>query len=218
MSADSFIRRHKAKWANNKSVSPVAHVPMMDDKDRLMLVGLESDLSRLSDIQSHQKRDEVKRDELLGRYREYLKQLLIDANPRTPEVVFWNMCWAIDAGDVEWAITLGKFAIQHEIDTPERFRRDIRNTFTGDLSRLALQRQKKGESAPFILDVLSLTNDWDLLDEISADLWKAAATEYETAADYQQALHYYQKASDAHPRARVQRAIMRMQKQIDSAK
>lgn len=215
--AAAAMALHAKAWGKSENKASLAGAVPLDNHDRLMLVGLETDLKRLSSIQSHQKRDELKCDELLERYRDYLNQLLHDNNPRTPEIVFWNMTWAIDAEQVEWGIELGKFAIAHDIETPERFRRDIRNVFVGDLSRLALKFQKKNCPSVFILDVLLLAeeDDWDLVDEISADLFKASASAYETAEDYVNALKYYEKASDTHPRSRVQRSITRLQKKLE---
>lgn len=215
MAKEALAQQHAVQQAH----SPVSNQQPLTQQDRLMQVGLENDINRLSSIQSHQKRNQLKADELLGRYSDYLQSLIDEDSPRTENIISWNMIWAIDAADIPWAMVLAEFAIKHDIETPEGFRRDIRNTFAGDISRFALLEQKQGNtSTVYMIDVLALSDEWDIIDEIRADVYKASGFEYEQQSQTENALKYYQKALDMNPRAGVQRAINRLKKQLEASK
>jgi hypothetical protein len=220
--ADRFFARHKAKTAHQGAGGTVASaraVPVfITQQDRLMLVALESDLYRLKEIQSHARRNEVKKAELLPRYREYLESLLRDNQPRTPAIIVRNLIWAIDTADYDWALRLGLFAVAHQLPTPDGFRRDIRNLFVGDMSSGALALHKDNQPAEWILNLHTLADGkWDLIDEVRADLNKAAATEMERANCFDHALTFYRLADKLNPRVRVQRAITRLEKLLEAS-
>jgi hypothetical protein len=181
-----------------------------------MLIALESDLYHLKEIQSHQRRNELKKAELLPRYRKYLENLLHDNQPRTPEIIVRNLIWAIDTADYDWAMQLGLFAVGHKLPTPDGFRRDIRNLFIGDMASSALALHKDNLSASWILILHSLADgEWDLIDEVRADLNKASAVEMERATCFEHALRFYRLANQLNPRVRVQRAITRLEKRLE---
>jgi len=223
-SADRFINRHKSRGGQARSVVSLGAVSaapeqrvLLSDKDRLMLAALEADMNRLKRIQSHATRDVLKRDELLGRYTAYLEALIQQDRAPTPAIIFRNMIWAIDVGQVQWAKTLGLFAIKHGIASPEGFRRDIHNAFVGDMARLALTLQKtKPDAAPWIAEIQKAAQTWDLIDEIRADLLKASAVDAESQGQLQAALGLYQEAIRIYPRCRVTRLINRLEKQLQS--
>lgn len=229
--ADRFINRHKSRvcQGNRPAGAAPLHVATaakavprpqnglrLSDKDRLMIVALDADMNRLQRIQSHAARDVLKRDELLGRYTEYLNGLIQQDRATTPEIIFRNMIWAIDVEQVDWAMTLGLFAIKHGIDSPEGFRRDIRNAFAGDMARLALNLQKAGKPAHWIRSVHNKSQHWDLIDEIRSDVLKATAADAESCGNPTQALDLYRKAIEVYPRCRVTRLITRLEKQLKS--
>ena len=228
--ADRFINRHKSRVCQGRRPVSAATpsgatasqaVPRqqsgvsLSNNDRLMLVALDADMNRLQRIQSHATRDVLKRDELLGRYTEYLETLIKQDRATTPEIIFRNMIWAIDVEQVDWAMTLGLFAIKHGIASPEGFRRDIRNAFVGDMARLALKRQKaKPDAAEWITTIFDRAKTWYLIDEIRADLLKATAANAEATGFPSQALDLYREAIDVYPRCRVTRLINRLEKQL----
>ncbi len=229
--ADRFINRHKSRVCQGRrpvsaatpsgvtasqAVSRQQSGVSLSNKDRLMLAALDADMNRLQRIQSHATRDVLKRDELLGRYTEYLENLIKQDKATTPEIIFRNMIWAIDVEQVDWAMTLGIFAIKHGIDSPEGFRRDIRNAFVGDMARLALKWQKARKPANWIQDIHVKSKHWDLIDEIRADLLKATATNEESSGNLQAALDLYQEAIRVYPRCRVTRIINRLEKQLNA--
>ncbi len=221
--ADRFFARHKAKMAQGAggTAASARHaVPVfITQQDRLMLVALESDLYRLKEIQSHARRNEVKKAELLPRYRTYLEEMLVSSQPRTPDIIVRNLIWAIDTADYEWAMRLGLFAVAHKLPTPDGFRRDIRNLFVGDMATAALELQKNSQIViiDWLFNLEGVSEKWDLIDEVRADLCKALAQEYERGNHYGTALPLYRRADKLNPRVRVQRAITRLEKLLEAA-
>ena len=214
--ADRFFARQGLKQQGNKPA--VAALPSnLTQQDRLMLVALEADLVRLREIQSHQRRNEVKKAELLPRYRAYLVELVASLQPRTPAIIVRNLIWAMDTGDIVWAMTLGKFAVAHNLPTPDGFRRDIRNLFVGDMATLAIQHADADPAfqAGFIRSLDMEARRWDLIDEVRADLCKASAQAHERLGDNGAALHLYQKADLLNARTRVKRDIARVKKKLE---
>lgn len=214
--AAAAMARHAQVVAGNKPASVAAPAPL-NQQDQLMLVALESDLQRLKDIQSHARRNEVKKVELLPRYRKYIATLIRDNQPRTPEIIVRNLIWAIDTADYERAMHIGLFAVAHNLPTPDGFRRDIRNLFIGDMSSGALALHKDNQSADWVLDLHTLVDgNWDLIDEVRADLNKAVGAEMERANYLDHALEFYRLADKLNPRVRVQRAIARLEKRLEA--
>lgn len=216
--AAAAMARHAQLVAGNKPAATASVPTHLTPQDRLMLVALEADLVRLREIQSHQRRDEVKKAELLPRYRAYLQELLGSNQPRTPDIIVRNLIWAMDTGDIAWAMTLGKFAVAHNLPTPDGFRRDIRNLFVGDMATLAIRHAEADPTfqAGFIRALEMDAQRWDLIDEVRADANKAAAQAYERLGDYGAALHLYQKADLLNARTRVKRDIARVSKKLEA--
>ncbi|WP_287601200.1 phage terminase small subunit [Thiothrix sp.] len=215
--AAAAMARHAQVVAGNKPASVAAPAPL-NQQDRLMLVALESDLYRIKEIQSHARRNEVKKAELLPRYRAYLEDLLVSSQPRTPAIIVRNLIWAIDTADYDWALRLGLFAVAHQLPTPEGFRRDIRNLFVGDMATAALELQKNSQIViiDWLFNLEGMSKKWDLIDEVRADLYKALAQEYERGKHYGTALPLYRLADKLNSRVRVQRAITRLEKLLEA--
>lgn len=189
--------------------------PAMTNQDNLMKASLAADLVRIKRIQSHAQRDVRKKDELVPRYREYLKGLIAKNRVGPADVVFCNLVWAIDIGDVEWARALGNYAIEHDVATPDDFRRDIRNVYVGDMARLALKLNQTKTPTPWIVEIEQQSTSWDLVDQIRADLYKACG--FETASRQPaKAVDYLTQALALDPRCRVTRVINRLQKRLDA--
>lgn len=215
--AAAAMARHAQVVAGNKPAATASVPTHLTPQDRLMLVAMEADLVRLKEIQSHQRRNEIKQAELLPRYRAYLQELLASNQPRTPEIVVRNLIWAMDVGDVTWAMTLGKFAVAHNLPTPDGFRRDIRNLFVGDMAAAALELHKTNQNVGWLYQLEQLADTWDLIDEVRADLCKALGLENEWDGHTMDALTLYQKADRLNPRTRVKRDIVRLQKLLEQA-
>lgn len=229
----SFAEKHRNKWAEQLSKKPKpqkleittsalsgAVVPAPEgkmepdisgDKHALMQAAMEVDLTRLKAINSHAARDELKAGELLDKYRDYLTDVINTDHGEDNLVLVRNMIWAIDVGELAWAIELGGYATEHKLPTPEEFTRDVRNVFCGEISAWALQQQKEGNSAePHLSVVFAMSRNWDLVDKIGAELFKAMGNEIE-ATEPAKALDYYQQALALDENAGVKNLIKKLE-------
>lgn len=191
--------------------------PAMSNQDKLMQVSLVADLVRIKRIQSHAMRDVRKKDELVPRYREYLEGLIAKNRAGPADVVFCNLVWAIDVGDVEWARALGNYAIEHDVATPDDFRRDIRNVYVGDMARLALKLNQSKQPTRWIVEIEQQSASWDLVDQIRADLYKACGFD-RASSEPAKAVDYLKQALALDPRCRVTRVINRLEKKLNAGK
>ena len=223
--ADRFFSRRKASMPQARQPAGVAGAtaraavvkPTLSNQDELMQAALVADRVRLKRIQSHAARDARKKEELLPRYREYLEELIAKNRVGPADVVFCNMVWAIDIGDVEWARALGSYAIEHDITTPDDFRRDIRNVFVGDMARLALKLNQAKQPTRWIIEIEQQSASWDLVDPIRADLYKACGFD-SASREPAKAVNYLKQALALDPRCRVTRVINRLEKQLNAGK
>lgn len=236
----SFAKRHKQAWADklaqkqpparleqttselSRAVIPAAEGTMepdiSGDKHALMQAAIEVDIARLKATNSHAKKDEIKETELLDKYRLYLKGIIDTGTGEDNKVLVSNMIWAIDVQDFDWAMMLGDYATTHQLAAPEDFTRDVRNIFCGEMSAWALKEQKANRTAePWLSTVFGMSRDWDLVDKITAELYRAMGQEIE-AEEPAKALDYYQQALQADDGAGVKPAITRLEKQLEANK
>lgn len=202
-------QHHKAAAAVRQ---PVAGV--LNNTDRQFQVALENDITRLTNITSHARRDEVKRAELLPRYRDYLAALLESDQTGQNWVVVHNMIWALDAQEFEWAITLADYAIRHGMQTPDNYKRDVKNILAGQLSEWCLGQLKVGKSPePWASRIFELSRSWDLVNQIEAALLRLQA-ELLVVTDPRKALDYADRAYELDDKSGVIPLIKRLRKDL----
>ena len=138
---------------------------------------LQHDLRRLKEVQSIERRIEIKR-ELLPEYQAWLDGLLAgDAQPTgvAAEVLPVCMVWSIDTGDWPRALQLAAHVIEREVPMPGRYKRRAAVLVAEEIAEVANKAQNANEAFP--LDVLqqveALTTGHDMPDEVRAKLVKA---------------------------------------------
>ncbi len=178
---------YRDRWLDRKQqrriVPPTAQQRIGGQITDQYQAALEIDLLRLKQISSHERRAILKRDELLPRYRDYLQQVMQSGQGGQNNVLVQNLIWSLDAEEFVWAFELADYAIQHKMQTPENFQRDIRNLVAGQLADWCLQRLKLGQSPePWASKIFTLAQEqeWDLVDKIRAILLRVQATLNET--------------------------------------
>ncbi|WP_433736428.1 phage terminase small subunit [Pseudomonas putida] len=113
----------------------------------LMNAALAEDCGRLSELNSLEARQRLKRDELLPKYLEYVQRYR-DSGLNHPNLVLMQvMVWLFDTEQFEPALELADFAIEQGQAMPERFRRDI-PTFVGDTVVEWAEAQHKAQRNP----------------------------------------------------------------------
>ena len=209
-------QRRKLQEQHQKAAAavrqPVAGV--LNNTDRQFQVALENDITRLTNITSHARRDEVKRAELLPRYRDYLTALLESDKAGQNWVVVHNMIWALDAQEFDWAIVLGEFAIRHGMQTPDNYKRDVKNILAGQLADWCLGKLKIGHSPePWATHIFERSRSWDLVNQIEAALLRLQA-ELLVTTDPCKALDYADRAYELDDKSGAIPLIRRLRKEL----
>lgn len=183
---------------------------------QLMLAALVQDLARLSDINSIEARQQLKREELLPKYLDYVKRYrdsgLVYPNP----VVVQVLVWLFDTEQFEAGLDLALMCIEQGQEMPERFKRRDVQTFVADaVIDWAEAEQKAGHSPepylsqllPFVDGAWAAAQDpdaplpppWELFERIPARFHKLLGM---VAIDQQQwapAIAHFQRAETLYP-------------------
>lgn len=155
-----------------------------------MLMQLLEDRQRLKDIQSIEKKIELKR-ELLPNYRAWIEGVLNQAQATgqavQDEVVVNILPWLIDVGCYADAIALAQHVLRFRLVLPERFKRTPATLVTEEIADavlIGLGAGKPVDDAATILEVLEATvAGQDMPDEVAAKLQKAIGLTLAATAD-----------------------------------
>ena len=90
----------------------------------LMLLKLAEDKRRLKEIQSIERKIEVKAT-LLPEYLPWIEGVLDAGSGRQDDVLMTVFVWAIDIADFALAIKIGAYAIEHRLTMPDQYKRDV---------------------------------------------------------------------------------------------
>lgn len=190
-----------------------------------MRLRLQTDLRRLKDIASIERKIAAKR-EMLPEYDAWVAGLVAADVGVAEDVLPTIMVWRIDTGDFAGALVLAEHVLKHNVPLPSRYERSAPALIAEEIATAALKAQSAGEAFPYdILErVAELTEDADMHDEIRAKLVKAIgvelmrATESETAEPLvralaaRAALATLQRAQHLHDRVGVKDRIKKLEK------
>lgn len=210
--------------------------PRVDPAAAQVMLRLAHDLRRLKEIQSIERKIEVKR-EMLPEYRPWCEHLLEMGRMTVgdtlgscgaDDVLPTMMIWAIDTGDWSFALELAAHVLRFNLPLPARYQRQAAPLIVEEVADAALKLQAAGEAFP--LDVLeeveALTAGADMHDEIRAKLMKAIGSELMRQAEEQEsgapafgdtagrALAHLRRAQELHDRAGAKDKIKRLEKAL----
>lgn len=170
------------------------HLKLMED-------ALAIDLERISAINSREARQQLKRDELLPKYLDYVQRYrdsgLNHANP----VLMQVLVWLFDTAQFEQGLELANFAMEQGQAMPERFRRDIPTFVADELIEWAEVEHKAGRSPePYLSDLLTWVDGrWVLFEKIPARYHKLLGIIAMEAKDWAQAITHFERATELYP-------------------
>lgn len=213
----SLARRHRERILAAKSAEQAAdangerHGAAASEYE-LMRARLGVDLRRLREIQSREKKIELKA-ELLPGYAPWVDGVLAAGTAAQDDVLLHVMIWRIDTGDYAGALPLIRHVVAHKLDLPERFDRTAPTMIAEEIAEAALAAHAQGE--PFDLAVLEEVEDIvaneDVFDVVRAKLHKAIGLQLQRIAEATPATADgpagARAAGLAHARAQFARAI-----------
>ncbi len=184
----------------------------------LMLLKLAEDKRRLSDIQSLERRAEIKR-ELLPEYAPWVRGALEGGHGVQDDVLMTVMVWSIDVGDLEQALRIGAYALAHQLAMPDQYKRSTACLIAEEFADYAL-RLKDGIDAAAtaaLTEAAAITDGQDMPDEVRAKLLKAIGLGRDRIGDKAAALDHLKRALALHDKVGVKKDIERIEREIKNS-
>ncbi|NOW46719.1 hypothetical protein FHW96_002879 [Novosphingobium sp. SG751A] len=190
----SAFRRHQMRvralqsGAAQPEAAPSAPERSMDtppgQEYAALRVTLHDNLRTLSDIASIEARNPVK-IEMARTFGPWIEGVLLageQGQAAQDEILVWNLVWAIDYRDWDYALRLAAHAIRFHLAAPERYNRTIPCFVGEDIAKLSLDQQ---DAVPHdvLCRVLALIEGHDMPDPAKAKLHKALARSFARRAE-----------------------------------
>lgn len=188
-----------------------------------LLLRLDADLQRLSEIRDPDRKLALKR-ELLPGYDAWVQGALANPAPVQDRVLTTMLIWHLDTGDLEGALELFRHAFAHGLRLPDRITRDLPTFVLEEIAEAALKertREKRISDATLgvLLQVHELVADQDLHAKPRAKAEKAiglglAEPEDAPAPVLEQALAHLKRALHLDETCGVKGEIARLEKRL----
>jgi len=184
---------------------------------KLMEASLAADLERISQIDSHEQRRVLKRDELLPKYLEYVQRYrdsgLNYANP----VLMYVLVWLFDTAQFEQGLELATFAMAQDQKLP--FDRNIPTFVADELIVWAEAEHKAGRSPePYVSNLLPLVDgEWKLFERIPARYHKLLGLLAMEHEEWAPAVEHFKRAEALYPEIGVKTRREACEKSLSKA-
>ncbi len=165
---------------------------------KLMEAALDQDLERISEINSRELRQQLKRDELLPKYLEYVQRYRDSGLNYPNAVVMQVLVWLFDTAQFEAGLELADFAIEQGQQLPERFKRDVQTFVADELIEWAEAEHKAGRSPePYVSNLLPrVDGEWELFERIPARFHKLLGILAMDEKDWAKAITHFERATE----------------------
>lgn len=184
----------------------------------LMLHKLAEDKRRLKDVQSMERKAEVKA-QLLPEYLPWITGVLESESGRQDDVLMTVFVWAIDIGNFALALQIGAYAIEHKLTMPDQYKRDVPCVLAEEIADYALKQDEPGlvTLQPHIAQAIALTAAGDMPDEVRAKLLKANGYALRAANQLAEARDTLTRALQLHDKVGVKKDIERLETAIKNS-
>ena len=182
----------------------------------LMTTALAEDLARLSDLNSMADRQQLKREELLPKYLEYVKRYRDSGLNHPNLVVMQVLVWLFDTEQFEDGLELALFAVEQGQEMPARFKRDV-PTFVADavIDWAEAEQKAKRSPEPYLTQLLpyvdgywaeitaedgtQLPTPWKLFERIPARFHKLLGILAMEQEQWGDAVDHFERATALYP-------------------
>lgn len=221
----SLARQHYLRKTAAVGVPTAAASPIHANAYELQLIALADAKRALKQVQSVERKAEVKR-RVLPQFQAWIDGILAAGKPGQDDVLMTCMVWQIDVGDYDTALKSAAHALAHGLTLPDQYKRDVPTLVAEEIAEqsLAALASSRQASLPSLAEAARLTAGRDMPDEVRAKLHKAlglghlAMADLDSAApsrlDMEQAAHHLQRAMQLHPRIGVKKELERLQRAL----
>ena len=186
-----------------------------ENQYELMLMQLAEHRRRLKQIQSIERKIEVKR-QLLPEYAPYIQGVLQGNSGRQDDVLMTVLVWYIDTGEIEKALQIAEYALQHDLQTPDRYERSLACLVAEEVAdtSLKLMDSESAVSPDLIGKTISLTEEHDMFDQVRARLLKAYGMSLTKSGNQTEAVEPLKRALELDDRSGVKKLIEQTEREI----
>lgn len=220
----TLARRHYQRvTAAAASAATDPGAPINANAYELVLVNLIEDRRRLKQVQSIERKIDIKR-QMLPQYAPWIDGVLEAGRGGQDAVLMTIMVWRIDTGDYAGALQIAAYALQYNLAMPDQYKRDVATLVAEEITDQALTLFASGGT--FDAAVLSRTEELtagrDMPDEVRAKLHKALGLAIAATMDDAQypaavadvAVDHLRRALALHERVGVKKDIERLERYI----
>jgi hypothetical protein len=185
----------------------------------LMRAKLDTDRRRLKEVQSIERKIDVKR-EVLPDYADYVAGVIASGNGVQDDVIGYVLTWRIDVGDFAGALDIARYVLDNNLALPDRFARTPATLIAEEPAVQALKAYDADK--PFDLDVLrqvfELTESRDMPDQVRAKLHFAIGRHLAKAGtDDGAALEYLRRAVELYDKVGAKKDIEQLERKLRNA-
>lgn len=165
--------------------------------EKFLADALSEDLLMLKATKSIERKEQIKRDILIPKYREQVLAL-IKANKKH-ELISYYMIWCFDAGEIPEGLEIAEYCLQNEIKMPERFKSNVAFFVSNNLLDWGKAEFAAARSfEPYISDLLAKieAENWDIDDACKAGFYTLLGRAELKAENYQEAVTKLVRAAE----------------------
>lgn len=213
----SPAQRHFMRMsAKAVSAEPDGSAPANSNAYELMLAKLHADRARLKDVQSIERKIQVKR-ELLPDYEPWVTGVLESGRGAQDDVLTTVLVWYVDTGDFRRALDVARYVLKHGLTLPDQYDRNVATMLADEISdtALALLRADGPDAllAEYLEEALDLLAERDMPDQAKAKIFKAAGLAVRDW-DREKALARLRRALELHEGSGVKRDIATIESEL----
>ncbi len=191
----------------------------------LALMQLTAHRRQLKKIQSTEGKETIKH-KLVPQYDDYIAGVLEAGQGAQDEVLTTLLVWNIDIGKFDQALKIAKYALEHDLQLPDQYKRDVATLLLDEYSEACLKgKMALQDAATLLIAVSELTKDFDAPDQARAKLHKAIGLSLltklgdgdltdETKADAESAEHHLKRALELHSGIGVKKQIESIERKL----
>lgn len=193
--------------------------PQNGDQYALMSAALVEDRRRLHDIQSIERKIELKA-ELLPAYQPYIEGVLEGGNGAQDDVFMLLMLWHLDVGDLVRGLTMAEYALKHNMPPPDTHQRTTATLVAEEVADHVLRLDlEQAENLTHLLELAvhtdTLTKEHDMHDQVRAKLYKAIGYLLRALEQLPEALAALKRALALNEQVGVKKDIERLERAIN---
>ena len=163
---------------------------------KLMEASLAKDLERIDAIDSRELRQQLKRDELLPEYLNYVQAYRNSGLNFPNAVVMQVLVWLFDTEQFDEGLDLAEFVMTQGQKMPERFKRNV-PTFVADavIDWAEAEYKAKRSPEPYLSNLLPLVDgEWQLFERIPARYHKQIGILALDQREFAKAITHFERA------------------------